>query len=103
MSFTTIERTSAPLYRSKLFLPGSQIKFFEKAAKGPADVVCLDLEDAVAPNDKEQARKNVVQFGSNGDAGVKMECRAFPIEPGFKYVCTLDIKCPAPGLGSRIQ
>jgi len=43
----------------------------------------------------EGARKNVVKFDSNGDAGVKMECRAFPIEPGFKYVCTLDIKCPA--------
>lgn len=40
----------------------------------------------------EGARKNVVQFGSNGDAGVKMECRSFPIEPGFRYTCTLDIK-----------
>jgi hypothetical protein len=40
----------------------------------------------------EGARKNVVQFGSAGDAGVKMECRAFPIEPGFKYTCNLDIK-----------
>ena len=38
------------------------------------------------------ARKNVVKFGSAGDAGVKMECRAFPLEPGFKYVCNLDIK-----------
>ena len=44
------------------------------------------------------ARKNVVQFGSAGDAGVKMECRAFPLEPGFKYTCTLDIK----GGGYRI-
>ncbi len=47
---------------------------------------------------KEGARKNVVQFGSNGDAGVKMECRPFPIEPGFKYVCNLDLK----GGGYRI-
>lgn len=46
----------------------------------------------------EGARKNVVQFGSAGDAGVKMECRAFPMEPGFKYVCNLDIK----GGGYRI-
>ena len=46
----------------------------------------------------EGARKNVVQFGSAGDAGVKMECRAFPLEPGFKYVCNLDIK----GGGYRI-
>lgn len=46
----------------------------------------------------EGARKNVVKFDSAGDAGVKMECRAFPIEPGFKYVCNLDIK----GAGYRI-
>jgi hypothetical protein len=37
-------------------------------------------------------RKNVVQFGEAGGAGVKMECRSFPIEPGFRYTCTLDIK-----------
>ncbi len=62
MSFTTIER-QAPLrlYRSKLFVPGSRPALFEKAAAGPADVVCLDLEDAVAPNDKDAARDNIVQ------------------------------------------
>lgn len=61
MSFTTIER-QAPLrlYRSKLFVPGSRPALFEKAAAGPADVVCLDLEDAVAPADKDQARDNIV-------------------------------------------
>jgi hypothetical protein len=46
----------------------------------------------------EGGRKNVVKFDSAGDAGVKMECRAFPLEPGFKYVCNLDIK----GGGYRI-
>jgi malyl-CoA/(S)-citramalyl-CoA lyase len=62
LSFTTIERIApARLYRSKLFVPGSRTNFFEKAAASAADVVCLDLEDAVAPNDKEQARENIVQ------------------------------------------
>ncbi len=46
----------------------------------------------------ETGRKNVVAFGNAGDAGVKMESRAFPLEPGFKYVCNLDIK----GGGYRI-
>ena len=72
MSFTVVEREAAPLYRSKLFLPGSQIKFFEKAAKGPADVVCLDLEDAVAPADKVQARTNVVRALNEVDFGDKI-------------------------------
>lgn len=40
----------------------------------------------------DAARRNVVQFGEAGSAGVKMECRGFPIEPGFRYSCTLDIK-----------
>ena len=41
---------------------------------------------------KDGARKNVVNFGSAGDGGVQMECRPFPLEPGFKYICNLDIK-----------
>jgi len=61
VSFTTVERI-APIriYRSKLFVPGSKTNFFAKAAAGPADCVCLDLEDAVAPADKDAARDNVV-------------------------------------------
>ncbi|MGH6877386.1 MAG: HpcH/HpaI aldolase/citrate lyase family protein [Rhizomicrobium sp.] len=61
MSFTQIVRRGAPrLYRSKLFVPGSRPALFEKAAAGAADVVCLDLEDSVAPADKDGARDNVV-------------------------------------------
>jgi malyl-CoA/(S)-citramalyl-CoA lyase len=61
MSFTTIE-SGAPvrLYRSKLFVPGSRPALFEKAAASAADAVCLDLEDAVAPADKDAARENIV-------------------------------------------
>jgi malyl-CoA/(S)-citramalyl-CoA lyase len=61
MSFATIQ-SSAPvrLYRSKLFVPGSRPQLFEKAAASAADVVCLDLEDAVAPADKDPARDNIV-------------------------------------------
>ncbi|MEO6788063.1 MAG: hypothetical protein ABI318_18205, partial [Chthoniobacteraceae bacterium] len=40
----------------------------------------------------EGARKNVVKMDSPGDQGVKIECRAFPFEPGFRYTCTLDVK-----------
>ena len=34
---------------------------FEKAAKSKVDVFFLDLEDAVAPDEKEQARKNIIE------------------------------------------
>jgi malyl-CoA/(S)-citramalyl-CoA lyase len=61
MSFRPIERRAQPrLYRSKLFVPGSRPVLFEKAAAGQADVVCLDMEDAVAPADKDAARANIV-------------------------------------------
>ena len=41
-------------------MPGSNVRMLEKAPSLGADVVMLDLEDAVAPDDKEQARINLV-------------------------------------------
>ncbi len=38
------------------------------------------------------SRRSVVKMNSPGSQGVKMECRAFPFEPGFRYTCTLDVK-----------
>lgn len=48
------------LHRSELAVPGSNPRMLEKAPSAGADVVFLDLEDAVAPDDKEQARKNII-------------------------------------------
>ena len=49
------------LHRSELAVPGSNVRMLEKAPALGADVVMLDLEDAVAPDDKEQARINVIE------------------------------------------
>jgi malyl-CoA/(S)-citramalyl-CoA lyase len=57
MSFHTIEPAKSRLNRIELALPGSNEHMIEKAAKSSADVIFLDMEDAVAPADKEQARK----------------------------------------------
>ncbi len=48
------------LRRSELSVPGSQEKMIAKAADCDADLVFLDLEDAVAPAHKERARENVI-------------------------------------------
>ena len=48
------------LHRSELAVPGSNVQMLEKAPTLGADIVMLDLEDAVAPDDKEQARVNVI-------------------------------------------
>ncbi|MCJ0618042.1 CoA ester lyase [Haloarcula hispanica] len=45
--------------RSVLFAPGDNTELMRKAAGGDADVVVFDLEDAVAPADKERARESV--------------------------------------------
>jgi malyl-CoA/(S)-citramalyl-CoA lyase len=52
--------TKTRLHRSELAVPGSNVRMLEKAPGLGADVAMLDLEDAVAPDDKEQARINVV-------------------------------------------
>jgi len=48
--------------RSLLFVPGNRPERFEKALNAGADLVCIDLEDAVAPAAKETARSSVVAF-----------------------------------------
>jgi citrate lyase subunit beta / citryl-CoA lyase len=53
--------------RSTLAVPGSNQRFLEKAQGLPADEVFLDLEDAVAPAAKDEARKNVVAALTEGD------------------------------------
>jgi len=56
--------------RSKLFIPGSRPELFDKAAAGPADALCMDLEDAVVPARKDEARGNLPRFvRAAADAG----------------------------------
>ena len=69
MSFHIVEQCTARLNRSELAVPGSNPTFLEKATKSPADVIFLDLEDAVAPDDKEQARKNIIEALNDMDWG----------------------------------
>lgn len=61
MSHTLYPMRQPRLQRSELAVPGSNTSFIDKAAEGAADFVFLDLEDAVAPADKEQARRNVIE------------------------------------------
>jgi len=71
MSFTIVEQVPARLNRSELAVPGSRPELFEKAAKSAADIIFLDLEDSVAPDEKAQARKNIVQAIEDIDWGAK--------------------------------
>ena len=55
--------------RSVLYMPGSNARAIEKARTLPADGVILDLEDAVAPDAKEEARKQVTDAVKAGGFG----------------------------------
>lgn len=50
------------MQRSLLFVPGNRPDRFEKACASDADLVCIDLEDAVAPQDKSDARQTVIDY-----------------------------------------
>ena len=97
MSFTLIQQATPRLHRSELAVPGSNPSLFEKAAKGAADIIFLDLEDAVAPDDKEQARKNIIQALNDIDWGNKtMMIRINGLDTHYAYRDVVDVveNCP---------
>jgi malyl-CoA/(S)-citramalyl-CoA lyase len=92
MSFTIVEQAPARLNRSELAVPGSNPKLFEKAAASAADVIFLDLEDAVAPDDKAQARKNVIQALREIDWGSKtVSVRINGLDTHYMYRDVVDV------------
>jgi len=92
MSFTLVDQAEPRLNRSELAVPGSQPKLFEKAAKGSADVIFLDLEDAVAPDDKVQARKNIIQALNEIDWGNKtLSVRINGLDTHYMYRDVVDV------------
>src|SRR5580765_3182137 len=92
MSFTLIQQATPRLHRSELAVPGSNPSLFEKAAKGAADVIFLDLEDAVAPDDKEKARKNIIQAIGDIDWGRKaLSVRINGLDTHYMYRDVVDV------------
>ncbi|MEE8534114.1 MAG: CoA ester lyase [Alphaproteobacteria bacterium] len=92
MSFHIVEQATPRLHRSELAVPGSQPKLFEKAAASDADVVFLDLEDAVAPDDKESARKNIIEALNDIDwAGRTMTVRINGLDTHYMYRDVVDV------------
>lgn len=97
MSFTTIEQATPRLHRSELAVPGSNPALFAKAAQSSADVVFLDCEDAVAPDDKEQARRNIIAALNELEWGEKtMMVRINGLDTHYMYRDVVEIveACP---------
>lgn len=92
MSFHPIEQAPARLNRSELAVPGSQPQMFQKAAESDADVIFLDMEDAVAPDEKPQARKNIIKALNEMDWGKKtMSIRINGLDTHYMYRDVVDV------------
>ena len=58
-------------HRSVLYMPGSNARALEKGRTLAADALILDLEDAVAPNQKDEARNNICGALAEGGYGMR--------------------------------
>ena len=92
MSFTQYMQARPRLQRSELAVPGSNPGMFEKAANSAADYVFLDCEDAVAPDDKVQARRNIIAALNDIDWGEKtVSVRINGLDTHYMYRDVVDI------------
>ena len=92
MSFTSIPSKPTRVNRSQLFVPGSKPDLFKKASESNADIICLDLEDAVAPQDKDAAKQNVVKALNDHDFGTKtISVRINGLDTHYCYRDVVDL------------
>lgn len=88
------------LQRSELAVPSSNPAMIDKAANGPADYVFLDLEDAVAPPEKEQARRNCIAALNDIDWAAKgktVSVRINGLDTHYMYRDVVDVMEQAGG------
>lgn len=82
----------ARLSRSMLFVPAARLDMINKAAQSAADAVCLDLEDSVAPEQKEASRANVIQALQHIDFGARTRTlRINALDTPFAYRDVIEI------------
>jgi len=96
MSFKVQPAGPARPNRCQLFGPGSRPAIFEKMAASAADVINLDLEDSVAPADKPEARKNIIDAVNDIDWGGKtLSVRINGLDTEFWHHDVVDLveKC----------
>lgn len=92
MSFRIQPTPPARPNRCQLFGPGSRPSLFQKMAASAADVVNLDLEDSVAPNDKDEARRAVIAGVNEVDWGTKtVSVRINGLDTPYWYRDVVDL------------
>ena len=99
---TTGERVVRPR-RSFIFSPGLQPEMFPKALASGADIVCVELEDGIAPKDKDEARGQALALfaGPQADDGVERIVRINCLRTAFGLAdvqAVLASETPPPAL-----
>ena len=88
----TTTTPSDRLERSMLYVPASRPNMIEKAAAADADAVCIDLEDAVAVDDKPASRAHVIRAFRELDFGRKLKAfRINGLDTPFAYRDLIEV------------
>ncbi len=85
------------LQRSELAVPATSDRFFEKAARSSADVIFLDLEDAVAPDRKVEARGAAIRALNQigwGSKTMAVRVNGLDTSWGYKDIVEVAEHCP---------
>jgi len=92
MSFLEIKQAPARLNRSQLFVRANLAETFEAAAASEADVIMFEIEDAVPPDEKPEARKNIIEALNDIDWGQKsISMRINGLDTPYMYRDLVDI------------
>ena len=80
-----VEQRSVKSRRSFIFSPGLKPEMFPKALDSGADIVCIELEDGIAPKDKSEARRKALQLFETpqADDGVERIVRINSMQESF--------------------
>src|SRR5688500_11533478 len=101
MAYVTADDVKYRARRSCLSVPGSSPKMLGKAPGLAADEIFMDLEDSVAPNEKEAARANVVSALKDGDwTGKTVGVRVNGV---YTHWCYRDILEVVEGAGQHLD
>jgi malyl-CoA/(S)-citramalyl-CoA lyase len=92
VSFTRVDPAPQRVNRSELAVPAHRPRFIEKAAQSDADVVFLDLEDAVPPDRKAEARRTAIEAINDIDWGRRtLSVRINGLDTPYMYRDVVDL------------
>jgi len=97
MSFTIPKPRTRRVQRSELAVPATSTHFFERAARSAADFIFLDLEDAVAPARKPEAREIAIDALNRIDWGNKtlaVRINGLDTEWAHRDIIEIAGRCP---------